>query len=123
MSSSKLALAVTLSGLALLGLSVLPSFAQEPPRQPSTKVAPQQPVRSPLAISCPNGDHYKLTTGTTEGLCKIYVERGRVIGGLCTDGTNSALQSCSTGCKEITGSGGCEKQDPSAADDATSGGI
>lgn len=123
MSSSKLALAVTLAGLALFGLSVQSPFAQELPRQPSKTIAPQQPVRPPLAITCPNGDHYKLTTGTTEGLCKVYVERGRVIGGLCTDGTNSALQSCSTGCKEITGSGSCEKQDPSAAADVTSGGM
>jgi hypothetical protein len=115
MSSSKLASAVTLSSLALSGLSALPSFAQQLPRQPSTTVAPQQPVRSPVAINCPSGDHYKLTTGSIEGLCKVYVERGRVIGGFCTDGNNSALQSCSTGCKEITGSGGCEKLDPSAA--------
>ena len=123
MSSSKLALAVTLSGLALFGLSVPLSFAQELPRQPSTTFAPQQPQRSPVTINCPNGDHYRLTTGSIEGLCKVYLDRGRVIGGLCTDGNNSALQSCSTGCKEMTGSGACEKQDPSAADDATSGGT
>jgi len=54
-------------------------------------------------------------------MCKAYVDLGRVIGGICTDGSNSALQSCSTGCREITGSGSCEKLDPSTPDDATSG--
>ncbi len=143
MLSTKLALAVTLSGFASFALLVPPSIAQELPRQPSTTVEPQQPstttapqqpsttaaprqpsttdapqqhVRSPVTIKCPNGDHYQLTTGSNEGLCKVYVNLGSVIGGLCTDGSNSALQSCSTGCKDTAGSGGCEKLDPASRD-------
>ena len=54
---------------------------------------------------------YKLTTGSSEGLCKLFVDLGRVTGAFCTDGTNSALQACSTGCKETTGSGSCTRQD------------
>ena len=123
MFSSKLALAVTLSCLASLCLAALPSFAQGIPRQPPTTVVQQPPVRPPITIKCPNGDRYKLTTGTVEGMCKAYVDLGSVIGGICTDGSNSALQSCSTGCREITGSGSCEKLDPSAPDDATKGGT
>jgi hypothetical protein len=117
--SSKPALALTLAGLASLGLPAPPSFAQQIPRQPPTTVAPQQPLRSPATIKCPNGDRYKLSTGTTEGLCKVYVDLGTIRGGLCTDGTNSALQSCTSGCGELRGTGSCEKLDPSAADNAT----
>jgi hypothetical protein len=76
-----------------------------------------------VTIKCPNGYHYKLTTGSDLGVCKVYLERGRVSGGFCTDGTNTALQTCATGCKEVAGSGACEKQDPSTADDTTSGGT
>jgi hypothetical protein len=127
MSSSKVALAVSLSCLVSLCLSASPSFAQGIPRQPPATVAPQQTVqqtvRSPITIKCPSGDRYKLTTGTIEGMCKAYVDVGKVIGGICTDGTNSALQSCSTGCGEITGSGGCEKLDPSAVIEPIPGGT
>jgi hypothetical protein len=132
MFSSKLISTAALSGLATLGLWVPPTLAQDYPRQPSisttpqlpsTRLAPQQPARPPIKVECPDGHHYRLTTGSDGGVCKIYVDRGKVTGGFCTDGTNSALQTCSTGCKEITGSGACEKQDPNAADDVTSGGA
>lgn len=130
--SGKLALVVTFSTVATLCPSVIPSFAQELARQPPTVVAPQPSIKSPatprlpsttidpetnyryVTVACRNGDRYKLTTGSTEGACKILVESGSVKGAFCTDGTNSALQSCSTGCKEITGSGACARQDGSA---------
>jgi hypothetical protein len=129
MYTSNLASAVVLAGFASSSLWTSPSSAQELPRQPTTTIqpttpiAPPSPVRPPVTIKCANGYHYKLTTGSDLGVCKVYVDRGRVSGGFCTDGTNSALQTCSTGCKEVAGSGACEKQDPSTADDTTSGGA
>src|SRR4029450_13575824 len=59
------------------------------PRQPATRVAPET-IGSTVAVKCGNGNSYKLTTGSTAGFCKVYVENGGVRGGLCTDGTNSA---------------------------------
>jgi hypothetical protein len=117
-----------IAGLASFGLWALPSLAQEipgpPPENSAPQIAPQEPARPPVTVECPNGHEYRLTTGSDRGVCKMYFERGRVIGSFCTDGANSALQTCSTGCKEITGSGACEKQDPSAPNDAppTTGG-
>jgi hypothetical protein len=67
-------------------------------------------------VKCRNGNSYKLATGSDAGVCKIYVENGGVTGGLCTDGTNSALQTCATGCGQVMGSGTCEKQEPSATE-------
>jgi hypothetical protein len=128
MTTSKLVWAVALAGLTLLGSSLLPSLAQELPRQPSIPVKPQSPVKSPvtprlptttidpetnyrsIAVTC-GAVSYKLTTGSSEGACKVFVEQGRVTGAMCTDGTNSALQTCSTGCQETTGSGRCVRQD------------
>jgi hypothetical protein len=121
--SSCPALALTLAGLASLGLPALPSFAQQLPPQPPTTVVPQQPLRSPATIKCPNGDRYKLSTGTIEGQCKVYVDLGTIKGGLCTDGTNSALQSCTSGCGELRGTGACEKLAPTSADVAPSGSM
>jgi hypothetical protein len=121
--SSKPVRAFTLVGLASIGLAVLSAFAQQLPRQPSPTILPQQPLRSPATIKCPNGDRYKLATGSIEGQCKVYLNLGTVVGGLCTDGSNSALQSCTSGCGEMTGSGSCEKLDPNSADDAASGGT
>jgi hypothetical protein len=72
-----------------------------------------------MTIKCLGGYSYRLTTGTNGGVCKLYVDRGRVTGGFCTDGTNSALQTCATGCKEMTGAGLCEKQDPAAPGNST----
>jgi hypothetical protein len=114
------------SGLASLGLS-LPSVAQLPPTPSSAAasppVAPSSVVRPPITIKCPNGRQYRLTTGSGGGACKVYVDHGRVIGGFCTDGGNAARQTCSTGCLEITGSGGCEQHNPDAAgDDSSPGG-
>ncbi len=126
---NKLVWAAVLSGLASISSSVLPSLAQELPPQPSTPVRPQSPVKSPttprlptttidpetnyrsIAITCDKKVSYKLTTGSSEGACKLFVEQGKVTGAFCTDGTNSALQACSTGCGETTGSGGCTRQD------------
>lgn len=115
MFSNKPATTAALSVLAMYCLPVPPSLAQEFPVQPSHTVAPQQPARPPVTIKCPNGHNYRLTTGNNGGVCKVYLDHGKVIGGFCTDGTNSALQTCSTGCKETTGSGACEKQDPSGS--------
>jgi hypothetical protein len=123
MFTSKLISTAALAGLAASGLWVPPTFAQEYPQQPSSSIAPQQPARPPVTVKCPNGHNYRLTTGSDGGVCKIYVDRGKVTGGFCTDGTNSALQTCSTGCKEMTGSGACDKQDPNAPNDETSGGA
>ena len=75
-----------------------------------------------MTVKCANGDHYKLTTGSNDGACKVYVDHGRILGGYCTDGSNSASQTCSTGCKEVTGSGICEKQNPAAPDQSPSQG-
>ncbi|HEU4517123.1 MAG TPA: hypothetical protein VFR77_07450 [Steroidobacteraceae bacterium] len=121
------------SGLLSLSLASA-SLAQEVPPPPSptppiaapaapaAPVSSQSLVRPPVTVKCANGDHYKLTTGSNDGACKVYVDRGRILGGFCTDGSNSASQTCSTGCKEVTGSGACEKQDPSAPDGAPPGG-
>ena len=103
----------------MIGLIAAPTLAQEYPRRPSTSVAPQQPARPPVTVKCPTGRSYRLSTGSDGGVCKIYVERGKVTGGFCTDGSNSVLQTCSTGCKEMTGSGACAEIDPTATDDAT----
>ena len=75
-----------------------------------------------MTVKCANGDHYKLTTGSNDGACKIYIDHGRILGGYCTDGSNSASQTCSTGCKEVTGSGVCEKQNPATPDQTPSQG-
>ena len=119
--------AVGVAGLAWSRLALL-SFAQDlppaPPPEPgaptAAPVSPQTLVRPPITVKCANGDHYKLTTGSNDGACKIYVDHGRILGGYCTDGSNSASQTCSTGCKEVTGSGVCEKQNPAAPDQAPS---
>jgi hypothetical protein len=121
--------AAVLSSLVAIGSSVAPSLAQEPPHQPTTPLRTQSPVKSPtaptlptttidpetnyrsIAITCGNKVSYKLTTGSSEGACKVFVDQGKVTGAFCTDGTNSALQACSTGCEETTGSGGCTRQD------------
>jgi hypothetical protein len=107
-------LIVGLSGIAHYALPVPPAFAQQPPQPPAASVNPDEPLRSPATITCPNGNRYQLTTESREGQCKIYRDLGTVIGGLCTDGANSALQSCAEGCKETRGSGACRKLDPSA---------
>ena len=75
-----------------------------------------------MTVKCSDGRGYRLSTGADAGVCKLYVDRGKVIGGFCTDGTNSVLQSCSTGCKEITGSGTCETIHPSAINNENSHG-
>lgn len=139
MFPNKLVSAVAIAGAAAFIVSVLPSFAQETPQQPSSRVVPQSPVKRPAApvrpptridpetnsrsvtVKCRNGVSYKLTTGSNEGACKLVVDDGEISGAFCTDGTNSAMQTCATGCKESTGSGGCARQDRSAGDDADSG--
>ena len=121
--------AAVLTCLATFSASVLPSRAQEPPSQPATPVRPLPPIKSPtapilptttidpvtnyrsIAITCGNKVSYKLTTGSSEGACKLFVDHGKVTGAFCTDGANSALQACSIGCQETTGSGGCTRQD------------
>jgi len=85
------------------------------PRQPATRVVPET-IGSTVAVKCGNGNSYKLATGSDTGVCKVYVENGGVTGGLCTDGTNSALQTCATGCGQVMGSGTCEKQEPNATE-------
>jgi len=85
------------------------------PRQPAARVAPET-IGSTVAVKCGNGTSYKLATGSNAGVCKIYVENGGVTGGLCTDGTNSALQTCATGCGQVMGSGTCEKQEPNSTE-------
>ena len=119
MFANKQIWAVVLSSLASISVSVPPSFAQEVPQSPikspiapklpTTTIDPETNYRS-IAITCHNRVSYKLTTGSSEGACKLFVEQGRVTGAFCTDGANSALQSCSTGCMETTGSGGCARQ-------------
>ena len=126
---NKLVWAAVLSSIASIGSSVPPSLAQELPSQPATPVRPLSPVKLPtnpkfptttidpetnyrsIAITCGNKVSYKLTTGSSEGACKLFVDHGKVTGAFCTDGANSALQACSIGCQETTGSGGCTRQD------------
>ena len=120
MFANKQIWAVVLSSLASISVSVPPSFAQEVPQSPikspiapklpTTTIDPETNYRS-IAITCHNRVSYKLTTGSSEGLCKLFVDLGKVTGAFCTDGANSALQACSTGCEETTGSGGCTRQD------------
>jgi hypothetical protein len=117
-SKKRISTAAT-SGFAALSLWVLPSAAQEIPSPRAETLAPQAAARPPVTVKCPSGHSYRLTTGSDGGVCKIYVDHGKVTGGFCTDGTNSALQTCATGCKEITGSGACDKHDPTAPNDAT----
>ena len=84
------------------------------PRQSPRRVAPATVVGSTVVVKCGSGNSYKLATGSNAGVCKVYVENGGVTGGICTDGTNSALQTCATGCGQVMGSGTCEKQEPNA---------
>jgi hypothetical protein len=82
---------------------------------------PPSLVRPPLRIQCPGGDQYRLTTGNADGVCKVYFDRGQIVGGYCTDGSNSASQTCSTGCQQTTGTGACERLDPNAPADVPPG--
>ncbi len=104
---------VTVAVLPYLAMAASPVLAQELPTKPPDDIAPNDPARPPITIRCPNGHNFRLATGSELGACKVYAERGRVIGGFCTDGSNSARQTCATGCKEVTGSGSCEAVDPS----------
>ena len=134
MKSSKQILTAVFAGLALFVMPMAGALAQDlPSRPPAATVRPKTTITAPVtprkpstasipelgnasvAVKCHNGDSYKLATGSNQGACKLYVENGGVKGGFCTDGENSALQTCATGCKQTMGSGICEKQDPSVS--------
>jgi hypothetical protein len=112
-NSARAALFVASCTLAWLGPCGPAPLAQVPATPPAAApVASPSLVRPPVTIKCPGGNHYRLSTGSSAGACKLYQERGRILGGLCTDGANSARQTCASGCLEITGAGVCDKDDP-----------
>jgi hypothetical protein len=133
MVSDKLYLTVAVVAVASPSLS-MPAFAQTPPSQPA-QTEPTPPVTPPVSperppatapgaigstanVKCRNGFHFQVSTGSNQGVCKVYVERGVVVGAYCTDGSNSALQTCSSGCKDVTGSGQCTMRDPTGINGA-----
>jgi hypothetical protein len=133
MISDKLKLTAAVVALALPSLP-MPGFAQTPPSEPA-QVEPTPPATPPVSpgnpsvmspgetgstanVKCRNGYNFQVTTGSNQGMCKVYVERGVAVGAYCTDGSNSARQTCASGCKDVTGSGRCTMRDPTAIEGA-----
>jgi hypothetical protein len=75
-------------------------------------------IRSPagLAIDCPGGTAYTLSTGTRQGTCSAKTDdAGAVMSARCQDGGNVAAVSCSESdgkgaCGETAGTGSCTPQ-------------
>jgi len=66
-------------------------------------------TRSSITISCPDGKHFALATGTPTGNCEVLLSNnGTVIGGSCiVDGNNGAEATCGAGCTITRGTGSC----------------